>query len=121
MQVQLLARGGPDGPHAVHAARLVPAVAGGQHAADGGIVDCPSTGSCNTQHSPARMGTVAFASPQPRGKSLWNLLLVLLCSVCTYLYSEICIYTHIQTQNLNFLSLCCLMRGQILLALPAYL
>lgn len=68
VQVQLLARGCPDGPHAVHAARLVPAVAGGQHAADGGIVDCPSAGGCNTEHGPAGMGTGMVASVLPSAR-----------------------------------------------------
>lgn len=96
MQVQLLARGGPDGPDTVHAARLVPAVAGGQHAADGGIVDCPSTGSCNTEHSPPGMGTgtVAFVLPSAQLSSE-SVHKPLLCSVWAYLYYKcIFILTH---------------------------
>lgn len=45
VQVQLLAWGSPDRPHAVHAARLVARIAGREDAADGGIVDCPAAGS----------------------------------------------------------------------------
>lgn len=61
VEVQLLARGGPDGPHAVHAARLVPGVAGREDAADGGVPDRPAAGRC--QHR-ARLSRAAFNSRQ---------------------------------------------------------
>lgn len=52
VQVQLLSRGGPDRPHAVHAARLVPGVAGREDAADGGVVDRAAAGRCQERAQP---------------------------------------------------------------------
>lgn len=49
VQVQLLARGRRDGPHAVHAARLVARGAGREDTADGGVVHGASAGRCRAE------------------------------------------------------------------------